>query len=249
MGRIGFPEHGRWLLQQQRRHTSRPSPGRLPAKPRIVPQVAPALCRLSGLEPLGSTRRSTFQRRGARQCHTRLGKVQARSWRATTGHLLDVCRERVENGAQIVDVNMDEGMLDGSPRCVASSTCARRAGYRQGSGDDRLVEVGSSEAACQCVQSESIIIDLMKGRRQFRQHAGLYRRCGAAVIVMAFDGASQADTRARKVEICTRAYRILVDGSGSRRKISFSTQHLCGRHWHAEPNQQLRRRLRRGDAQ
>ena len=185
-------------------------------KPRIVPQVAPA-CRLSGLEPLNIDKALNFVNVGERANVTGSAKFKRLILEGDYEAALDVCREQVENGAQIVDVNMDEGMLDG--------VAAMRRFLNLCAGEPDIarvpVMIDSSkweiiEAGLQCVQGKSIVnsISMKEGEDSFRQHARLCRRYGAAVIVMAFDEAGQADTRARKVEICTRAYRILVDEIG-----------------------------------
>ncbi|MEZ5588017.1 MAG: methionine synthase [Sedimenticolaceae bacterium] len=185
-------------------------------KPRIVPQVAPA-CRLSGLEPLNIDKALNFVNVGERANVTGSAKFKRLILEGDYEAALDVCREQVENGAQIVDVNMDEGMLDG--------VAAMRRFLNLCAGEPDIarvpVMIDSSkweiiEAGLQCVQGKSIVnsISMKEGEDSFREHARLCRRYGAAVIVMAFDEAGQADTRARKVEICTRAYRILVDEIG-----------------------------------
>ena len=185
-------------------------------KPRIVPQVAPA-CRLSGLEPLNIDKALNFVNVGERANVTGSAKFKRLILEGEYEAALDICREQVENGAQIVDVNMDEGMLDG--------VAAMRRFLNLCAGEPDIarvpVMIDSSkweiiEAGLQCVQGKSIVnsISMKEGEDSFRQHARLCRRYGAAVIVMAFDEAGQADTRARKVEICTRAYRILVDEIG-----------------------------------
>ena len=185
-------------------------------KPRVVSQVAPA-CRLSGLEPLNIDKALNFVNVGERANVTGSAKFKRLILEGDYEAALDVCREQVENGAQIVDVNMDEGMLDG--------VAAMRRFLNLCAGEPDIarvpVMIDSSkweiiEAGLQCVQGKSIVnsISMKEGEDSFRQHARLCRRYGAAVIVMAFDEAGQADTRARKVEICTRAYRILVDEIG-----------------------------------
>ena len=185
-------------------------------KPRVVPQIAPA-CRLSGLEPLNIDKALNFVNVGERANVTGSAKFKRLILEGNYEAALDICREQVENGAQIVDVNMDEGMLDG--------VAAMRRFLNLCAGEPDIAKVpvmiDSSkweiiEAGLQCVQGKSIVnsISMKEGEDSFREHARLCRRYGAAVIVMAFDEAGQADTQARKVEICTRAYRILVDEIG-----------------------------------
>ena len=185
-------------------------------KPRVVPQIAPA-CRLSGLEPLNIDKALNFVNVGERANVTGSAKFKRLILEGNYEAALDICREQVENGAQIVDVNMDEGMLDG--------VAAMRRFLNLCAGEPDIskvpVMIDSSkweiiEAGLQCVQGKSIVnsISMKEGEDSFREHARLCRRYGAAVIVMAFDEAGQADTQARKIEICTRAYRILVDEIG-----------------------------------
>jgi len=127
---------------------------------------------------------------------------------------LDVCRAQVENGAQVVDVNMDEGMLDGEAAMVrflnliASEPDISRVPLMIDSSKWPIIEAG-----LRCSQDKPIVnsISLKEGEDKFREQALLCRQYGAAIIVMAFDETGQADTQARKIEICTRAYRLLVD--------------------------------------
>ena len=184
--------------------------------PRVVPDV-PGACRLSGLEPLNIDKSLNFVNVGERANVTGSARFKRLILEEDYETALDVCREQVENGAQVVDVNMDEGMLDG--------VAAMRRFLNLCAGEPDIAKVpfmiDSSkweiiEAGLQCVQGKSIVnsISMKEGEDRFREQATLCRRYGAAVIVMAFDEVGQADTRARKVEICTRAYRILVDEIG-----------------------------------
>ena len=185
-------------------------------RPRVLPEI-PVACRLSGLEPLNIDSQSLFVNVGERANITGSARFKRLILEGEYETALDVCREQVENGAQVVDVNMDEGMLDG----IAAM---RRFLYLCASEPDICkvpVMIDSSkweiiEAGLQCVQGKSIVnsISMKEGEDKFREQARLCRRYGAAVIVMAFDEVGQADTRERKVEICTRAYRILVDEIG-----------------------------------
>ena len=130
---------------------------------------------------------------------------------------LQVARQQVENGAQIIDVNMDEGLLDAERAMVtflnliASEPDISRVPVMIDSSDWAAVEAG-----LKCVQGKPIVnsISLKEGEAAFIHHARLVRRYGAAVVVMAFDETGQADTADRKVEICARSYRILVDEVG-----------------------------------
>ncbi|CAM3707649.1 methionine synthase [Rheinheimera salexigens] len=130
---------------------------------------------------------------------------------------LDVARQQVENGAQIIDINMDEGMLDSKAAMVrflmllASEPDISRVPIMVDSSKWEVIE-----AALKCIQGKAVVnsISLKEGEEQFIQQAKLLRRYGAAVIVMAFDETGQADTKARKVEICQRAYKVLTEQVG-----------------------------------
>ncbi|EJF7776124.1 dihydropteroate synthase, partial [Salmonella enterica subsp. enterica] len=130
---------------------------------------------------------------------------------------LDIARNQVENGAQIIDINMDEGMLDSQAAMV------RFLNMISGEPDIARVPImiDSSkweviEAGLKCIQGKGIVnsISLKEGEAAFIDHAKKVLRYGAAVIVMAFDETGQADTRQRKTEICQRAYRILTEQVG-----------------------------------
>ncbi len=130
---------------------------------------------------------------------------------------LDVAREQVANGAQVLDVNMDEGLLDSEAAMVtflnlmAAEPDIARVPVMIDSSKWSVIEAG-----LKCVQGKPIVnsISMKEGEDQFRDHARKLRRYGAAVVVMAFDEKGQADTFERKTEICARAYRILVDEIG-----------------------------------
>jgi 5-methyltetrahydrofolate--homocysteine methyltransferase len=184
--------------------------------PRALPAIA-AECRLSGLEPLNIGADSLFVNVGERANVTGSAKFKRLILNEQFDEALDVCREQVENGAQVVDVNMDEAMLDG--------VAAMRRFLNLCAGEPEIAKVpfmiDSSkweiiEAGLQCVQGKPIVnsISMKEGEEKFLQQAELCRRYGAAVIVMAFDEQGQADTRERKVEICTRAYRLLTEQVG-----------------------------------
>lgn len=133
------------------------------------------------------------------------------------GAALDVARQQVEAGAQIIDINMDEGLLDGVVamrtflNLIAAEPDIARVPVMIDSSKWEVIEAG-----LKCVQGKPIVnsISMKEGEPAFREHAVKCLRYGAAVVVMAFDEVGQADTAARKVEICTRAYRILVDEVG-----------------------------------
>ncbi len=182
-------------------------------KPRQQPNIKPA-CRLAGLEALNIDEQSLFVNVGERTNVTGSAKFKKLIKEELYDEALSVAAQQVENGAQIIDINMDEGMLD------SQYAMTRFLNLIAGEPDIAKVPVmiDSSkweilEAGLKCIQGKGIVnsISLKEGEDKFREQAELVRRYGAAVIVMAFDEVGQADTRARKVEICTRAYRILVD--------------------------------------
>ena len=184
--------------------------------PRRRPEI-PVACRLSGLEPLNIDGLINFVNVGERANVTGSAKFKRLILNEEYEAALDVCREQVENGAQMIDVNMDEGMLDGKAamvrflNLVAAEPDIARVPLMIDSSKWEIIEAG-----LRCSQGKPVVnsISLKEGEDGFREQARLCRRYGAAVIVMAFDEQGQADTRARKVEICTRAYRILVDEIG-----------------------------------
>jgi 5-methyltetrahydrofolate--homocysteine methyltransferase len=130
---------------------------------------------------------------------------------------LDVARQQVEAGAQIIDINMDEGLLDGAVamrtflNLIAAEPDIARVPVMIDSSKWEVIEAG-----LKCVQGKPIVnsISMKEGEAAFREHAVKCMRYGAAVVVMAFDEVGQADTAARKIEICTRAYNILVNEVG-----------------------------------
>lgn len=184
--------------------------------PRKKPELSKD-CRLSGLEPLNIGDDSLFVNVGERANVTGSAKFKRLILNEEYEEALDICRTQVENGAQVVDVNMDEGMLDGEAAMVrflnliASEPDIAKVPLMIDSSKWDIIEAG-----LQCSQGKPIVnsISMKEGEEAFRHHAKLCRRYGAAIIVMAFDEEGQADTQARKVEICTRAYRILVDEIG-----------------------------------
>lgn len=181
--------------------------------PRKLPDL-PVECRLSGLEPLNISKDSLFVNVGERANVTGSARFKRLVLNEEYEEALDVCRAQVENGAQIIDINMDEGMLDGKAAmqrflnlCAGEPDIARVPFMIDSSKWDII------EAGLQCVQGKPIVnsISLKEGEDNFRQQVRLCRRYGAAIVVMAFDEEGQADTEARKVEICSRAYHILVN--------------------------------------
>jgi len=181
--------------------------------PRKIPDV-PVECRLSGLEPLSITPESLFVNVGERTNVTGSARFKRLILEEEYDTALDVAREQVENGAQIIDINMDEGMLDGEKAMVtflnliASEPDISRVPVMIDSSKWHIIEAG-----LKCIQGKGIVnsISMKEGEDIFIEQAKLIRKYGAAAIVMAFDEVGQADTRDRKVEICTRAYKLLTD--------------------------------------
>ena len=184
--------------------------------PRRVPQIAPAL-RLSGLEPVVIDRSTNFVNVGERTNVTGSAKFSKLILAGDFEAALEVARQQVESGAQVIDINMDEGMLD----AVAAMTTYLRLIATEPSISKVPLMIDSSkwsviEAGLQQVQGKSIVnsISLKEGEAEFIRQATLVRHYGAAVIVMAFDEQGQADTKERKVAICTRAYQLLTKQLG-----------------------------------
>ena len=182
-----------------------------------VPAVSPQSMLLSGLEPLEIDADSLFINIGERTNVTGSAAfrklIEAGDYEAA----LQVARQQVENGAQIIDINMDEGMLD------SESAMVRFLNLIAGEPDISRVPlmIDSSkwsiiEAGLKCVQGKSIVnsISMKEGEEAFIQQAKLVKRYGAAVVVMAFDEEGQADTLKRKVNICKRAYDLLTQTVG-----------------------------------
>lgn len=185
-------------------------------KPRQLPKITTA-CRLSGLEPLIIEADSLFVNVGERTNVTGSARFKRLIKDELYDEALEVARQQVEAGAQIIDINMDEGMLDAEAAMVRFlNLCATepeisKVPFMVDSSKWEVIEAG-----LKCVQGKPIVnsISLKEGKEKFIAQAKLLRRYGAAVIVMAFDEEGQADTRERKIEICTQAYRVLVDEVG-----------------------------------
>jgi 5-methyltetrahydrofolate--homocysteine methyltransferase len=182
-------------------------------EPRAIPEIAPA-CRLSGLEPLTIDASSLFVNVGERTNVTGSAKFRKLIEAGDYAAAVDVARQQVANGAQIIDVNMDEGMLD------SQAAMSRFLSMIAGEPDIARVPImiDSSkwsviEAGLKCVQGKGIVnsISLKEGEDAFLGQARKIMRYGAAVVVMAFDEKGQADTIDRKVTICQRAYRLLTN--------------------------------------
>jgi 5-methyltetrahydrofolate--homocysteine methyltransferase len=178
---------------------------------------APPPMRLSGLEPLSIGPGSLFVNIGERTNVTGSRAFAKMILEGRFEDALAVARQQVENGAQIIDVNMDEAMLDSRAamerflKLVAGEPEIARVPLMIDSSKWEVIEAG-----LKCIQGKGIVnsISLKEGEAEFRRQATLVRRYGAAAVVMAFDEKGQADTFARKVEICGRAYRILVEEVG-----------------------------------
>jgi 5-methyltetrahydrofolate--homocysteine methyltransferase len=182
--------------------------------PRVIP-VIPRACRLSGLEPLTIDAGSLFVNVGERTNVTGSAKfrklIEANDYAAA----VDIARQQVANGAQIIDVNMDEGMLDSQAAMtkflslIAGEPDIARVPVMIDSSKWSVIEAG-----LKCVQGKSIVnsISLKEGEAAFLEHARKVMRYGAAMVVMAFDEAGQADTIERKVQISRRAYKLLTEG-------------------------------------
>ncbi len=173
--------------------------------------------RLSGLEPLNITDESLFVNVGERTNVTGSAKFKRLILEEQYDEALTVARDQVENGAQIIDINMDEGMLDGEKAMVTFLNLI--AGEPDISRVPVMIDSSKwpiIEAGLKCIQGKGVVnsISMKEGEAAFIEHARLCRKYGAAIIVMAFDETGQADTQARKVEICTRAYKLLTDKVG-----------------------------------
>jgi 5-methyltetrahydrofolate--homocysteine methyltransferase len=184
--------------------------------PRAIPEIPPLL-RLSGLEPFALTKDIPFVNVGERTNVTGSAKFRKLITSGDYAAALDVARDQVANGAQVIDVNMDEGLLDSKRAMVeflnllAAEPDIARVPVMIDSSKFEVIEAG-----LQCLQGKGVVnsISLKEGEEKFIEAARKVRRYGAAVVVMAFDEAGQADTFARKVEISSRAYKILTEEVG-----------------------------------
>lgn len=205
------PEHIAAIAEAAKKH-----------KPREIPQVTPVL-RLSGLEPFALSSDIPFVNVGERTNVTGSAQFRKLIKNGDMAAALTVARQQVEAGAQIIDINMDEGLLDSQGEMVnflnliASEPDIARVPFMIDSSKWEIIEAG-----LKCVQGKPIInsISLKEGEEAFLHHAKLARRYGAAIIVMAFDKKGQADTAARKIDICTHAYKLL------REKIDFPPEDI-----------------------
>jgi 5-methyltetrahydrofolate--homocysteine methyltransferase len=184
--------------------------------PRKRPVVEPK-CRLSGLEPLTIGPESIFANVGERTNVTGSRKFARLILADDYEAAIEIARQQVESGAQMIDINMDEGMLDSQGamvkflQLIAAEPDISRVPVVLDSSKWSVIEAG-----LKCVQGKGVVnsISLKEGEEAFVHHATLVRRYGAAVIVMAFDERGQADTAERKVDICSRCYRILTERVG-----------------------------------
>ena len=184
--------------------------------PREIPEIEPKM-RLSGLEPFTLTDDIRFVNVGERTNVTGSARFRKLITEGDFDAALDVARQQVANGAQIIDVNMDEGMLDSQGAMVrflnlaATEPDIARVPVMIDSSKWSIIEAG-----LKCVQGKSVVnsISLKEGEAAFLEQARACQRYGAAVIVMAFDEDGQADTEARKFEICKRSYDILTQKIG-----------------------------------
>src|SRR5439155_234236 len=184
--------------------------------PRVPPQREPIL-RLSGLESLNFTRDINFVNIGERTNVTGSARFRDLIKAGDYTAALAVARQQVDAGAQVIDVNMDEGMLDGVAamdrflKLVASEPDISRVPVMIDSSKWEVIEAG-----LKCVQGKPIVnsISMKEGEEKFIRQATLVKRYGAAAVVMAFDEQGQADSLERRIEICERAYRILTEQVG-----------------------------------
>ncbi|WP_127088560.1 methionine synthase [Aquabacter cavernae] len=187
-----------------------------PHAPRAIPEL-PERLRLSGLESFELTPEIPFVNVGERTNVTGSAKFRKLITNGDFPAALAVARDQVESGAQVIDINMDEGLLDSQAamvtflNLVASEPDIARVPVMVDSSKWDIIEAG-----LKCIQGKGIVnsISMKEGEENFRAQARLVRRYGAAVVVMAFDEQGQADTFARKTEICARAYRILTQEVG-----------------------------------
>ncbi|MCL7420391.1 MAG: methionine synthase [Methylobacter sp.] len=184
--------------------------------PRPIP-IIEKQCRLAGLEPMNIGPDSLFVNVGERTNVTGSALFKRLIVEGNYETALDIAKQQVENGAQIIDINMDEGMLDSKQAMVrflsliASEPDIAKVPIMLDSSKWEILEAG-----LKCIQGKGIVnsISLKEGEAAFIEHAKLVRRYGAAAIIMAFDEEGQADTKERKVEICQRAYKILTEQVG-----------------------------------
>jgi len=184
--------------------------------PRKIPNI-PKRCRLSGLEPLNIGEETGFVNIGERTNVAGSAKFSKLILQGEYEKAVQVALQQVQNGAQIIDINMDEGMLDSKEamttflKLLASEPEISRVPFMIDSSKWDVIESG-----LKCVQGKPIVnsISLKEGEEAFLEQARLVKQYGASVLVMAFDETGQAETVEKKVEVCTRAYKILTENAG-----------------------------------
>jgi 5-methyltetrahydrofolate--homocysteine methyltransferase len=199
------PDHIRAFAEVAARH-----------KPRAIPTV-PTQLRLSGLEPFTLTPEIPFVNVGERTNVTGSARFRKLITAGDYPAALEVARDQVTNGAQIIDINMDEGLIDSEKVMVeflnllAAEPDIARVPLMIDSSKFSVIEAG-----LKCVQGKPLVnsISMKEGVDKFLESARTVRAYGAAVVVMAFDEQGQADTEERKVEICTKAYKLLTEEVG-----------------------------------
>jgi len=187
-----------------------------PVSPRTIPQIEPQM-RLSGLDALTVTRASNFVNIGERTNVAGSPRFAKLIRESKFEEALSVARQQVENGATIIDINMDEGMLDSEEamktflNLIAAESDIARVPIMIDSSKWSVLEVG-----LQCIQGKGVVnsISLKEGEAHFLEQARKIRRYGAAVVVMAFDETGQADSYERKIEVCERSYKLLTEHVG-----------------------------------
>ena len=185
-------------------------------QPRIIPDIAP-LTKLSGLEPVTIRPESNFINVGERTNVTGSARFRRLIEEDNYEEALSVARQQIENGAQVIDVNMDEGLLDSEAamgtflRLIAAEPDIAKVPVMVDSSKWSVLETGLKN-----LQGKGIVnsISMKEGEDEFKRQAGVIKKYGAAVIVMAFDESGQADSYERKIEICSRAYDILTEEVG-----------------------------------
>jgi 5-methyltetrahydrofolate--homocysteine methyltransferase len=205
------PEHIKHIAEHARK-----------AKPRVIPKIEPYL-RLSGLEALTLRPESNFMNIGERTNVTGSKKFARLILEGKYSEALSVAREQVEGGAQVIDICMDEGMLDAVEamttflNLIAAEPDISRVPIMIDSSKFYVIEAG-----LKCIQGKGIVnsISLKEGEEEFIRQAKIVKKYGAAAVVMAFDEKGQADTLQRRIEICKRAYDILVN------KVNFPPQDI-----------------------
>ncbi|WP_040726718.1 methionine synthase [Thiomicrorhabdus sp. Kp2] len=199
------PDHVQAMAEAALKHPARP-----------LPEVHPA-CRLSGLEPLNIDEKTLFVNVGERNNVTGSALFKRLIIEENYDEAIDIAVKQVQDGAQIIDVNMDEGMLDAKACMVrflnllASEPEASRVPIMIDSSKWEVIEAG-----LKCIQGKGVVnsISLKEGEEAFIHHAKLVKKYGAAAIIMAFDEDGQADTLERKIEICKRSYEVLTQKVG-----------------------------------